>query len=173
MDTFCWRRSTLRHTPAILHWCQTEQPRPTVTSSRCCIWWKRGCIAIAATSNSTRWAMHVDSQQATSKSTAMTHFSSFGRPVSQKGEMKWHVHRNNNSMIVIKYIAKHWYIIPTKEWTTMTSMTVSRCPGKRYPWSALHVYYQNFTKVLNYGLEIKKYYSTFQWKLQQWNFFFY
>ena len=59
--------------------CQT-----TGTSFRCCIWWKRGCITTATTLNCTRRAMHVGFSIATIRPIAMTHASSFGRPMSQK-----------------------------------------------------------------------------------------
>ena len=83
LDTFCWRRSAHFNT-LHLHWCPTEQPRLTVTSFRCYIWWKRGCVAIATTLNCPRRAMHVGFSIATIWPIAMTHASSFGRPVSQK-----------------------------------------------------------------------------------------
>ena len=70
---------------AILHWCPTAQRCPTmVTSFRCCIWWKWGCIATATTLNCTRRAMDVEFSIATIWLIAMTHASFFGRPVSQK-----------------------------------------------------------------------------------------
>ena len=65
------------------HFAQTtEQPRPMVTSFRC-------CMETRLNNNSNNLKLHEVGNEcwftiATSRSTAMTHFSSFGRPLSQK-----------------------------------------------------------------------------------------
>ena len=78
-------------TPAILHWCPTEQPRLTVTWLRSSIWWKRGCVTTAATANCSRRVMHVGFSIATVWPIAMTDASSYGRPVSQKWDITFTV----------------------------------------------------------------------------------
>ena len=50
------------HTLTLSHFALT-QPRPMVTSFRCCIRWKRGCVVTTTTLNCTMRTVHVGSPQ--------------------------------------------------------------------------------------------------------------